>query len=83
MIPADTRKDRPSAPPRHGRPRFSLRPRIGAGIRPLQIARNARRKRHAVMFRIIGDHDRKVIDVLRLLHDGMDLVRRRPFTEGN
>ena len=45
---------------------------IGPGIRTLHVARHGRRGRHFVVFRIGGDQS---IDVLRLLHDSMDLTR--------
>lgn len=51
------------------------RPEIGSGIRTLHVARNGRKGRHFVMFRVVRDWERKVIDVLRLLHDSMDLER--------
>jgi plasmid stabilization system protein ParE len=35
------------------------------------------------MFRIAGAQDSKVVDVLRILHDSMDLERYRPFTESD
>lgn len=57
------------------------RPEIGSGIRTLHVARNGRKGRHFVMFRISRDQERKGIDVLRLLHDSMDLERHLPPTE--
>ena len=54
------------------------RPEIGSGIMTLHVARNGRKGRHLVMFRVGRDQERKVIDVLRLLHDNMDLARHLP-----
>lgn len=51
---------------------------IGPGIYTLHVARKGRTGRHFVMFRAdppLGEH---VIDVLRLLHDSMDLPRHLP-----
>lgn len=54
------------------------RPEIGSNIWTLHVARNGRKGRHFIMFRVAGAQDSKVIDVLRLLHDGMDLERHLP-----
>jgi len=48
------------------------RDEIGNGILTLHVARQGRKGRHFVVFRIGGA---STIDVLRLLHDSMDLVR--------
>ena len=50
------------------------RDEIGAGLHTLH---SGRRGRHIILFRIGGDKDR-TIDVLRLLHDAMDLARHVP-----
>lgn len=47
---------------------------IQPGIRTLHVARRARAGRHFVVFRVAGSN----IDVLRLLHDSMDLPRHLP-----
>ena len=47
---------------------------IQPGIRTLHIARQGRAGRHFVVFRVTGSE----IDVLRLLHDSMDLPRHLP-----
>jgi toxin ParE1/3/4 len=47
---------------------------IQPGIRPLHVARQGRAGRHFVVFRATGSD----IDVLRLLHDSMDLPRHLP-----
>jgi toxin ParE1/3/4 len=48
---------------------------IGPGIRTLHVARQGRSGRHFVVFREAKDQH---IDVLRLLHDSMDLARHIP-----
>lgn len=47
---------------------------IEPGIRTLHVARQGRAGRHFVVFRAAGSN----IDVLRLLHDSMDLPRHLP-----
>ena len=47
---------------------------IQPGIRTLHVARQGRTGRHFVLFRVAGSD----IDVLRLLHDSMDLPRHLP-----
>lgn len=44
---------------------------IGPGIRTLHVARQGRNGRHFVVFKAADD---RCIDVLRLLHDSMDLA---------
>jgi len=48
---------------------------IGPGIRTLHVARQGRNGRHFVVFRVADD---QCIEVLRLLHDSMDLARHVP-----
>ncbi len=60
-----------------------LRPEIGNRIRTLHVARNGRKGRHFVMFKVGSSRGREVIDVLRLLHDSMDLERHLPTAEHN
>lgn len=50
---------------------------IQPGIRTLHIARQGRAGRHFVVFRVAGSD----IDVLRLLHDSMELPRHLPATD--
>jgi toxin ParE1/3/4 len=45
---------------------------IGLGIRTLHVAREGRKGRHFVVFKVSNGQN---IDVLRLLHDSMDLAR--------
>ena len=42
------------------------------------MARGGRKGRHFVLFRIGSESGRELIDVLRLLHDAMDLQRNLP-----
>jgi toxin ParE1/3/4 len=44
------------------------------GLLTLHVARKGRKGRHFIMFRV-ADRENRVIDVLRLLHDAMDLPR--------
>lgn len=48
------------------------RDEIGSGILILHVAREVRKGRHFVIYRVGGPG---TIDVLRLLHDSMDLAR--------
>ena len=45
---------------------------LGQGIRMLHVSRRGRHGRHFVVFRPSG---KRRIDVLRILHDSMDLAR--------
>jgi toxin ParE1/3/4 len=40
------------------------------GLRTLHVARNGRKGSHFIVYRVNGE---RTIDVLRILHDGMDL----------
>ncbi len=46
---------------------------IGRGIRVLHVARHGRRGRHLLLYRISSKTEPLLIDVLRVLHDRMDL----------
>lgn len=48
---------------------------IGSGILTLHVARHGRKGRHFVVF---NASEKRVINVLRLLHDSMDLARHLP-----
>jgi toxin ParE1/3/4 len=50
------------------------RDEIGAGLHTLHVGP---RGRHIILFRIGSESDR-ITDVLRILHDAMDLVRHAP-----
>jgi toxin ParE1/3/4 len=52
-----------------------LREDIGPDIHTLHVARHGRKGRHLVVFRISPSPDASIIEVLRLLHDSMDLPR--------
>ncbi|MBS0316445.1 MAG: type II toxin-antitoxin system RelE/ParE family toxin [Proteobacteria bacterium] len=45
---------------------------LAPGVRVLHVARRGRHGRHFVVFRVSGE---RCIDVLRMLHDSMDLAR--------
>jgi toxin ParE1/3/4 len=51
---------------------------IAKGLFTLHVARHGRKGRHFVIFRVGRDQGREVIDVLRVLHDAMDLPRHVP-----
>ena len=52
-----------------------LREDIGPDIHTLHVARHGPKGRHFVVFRISPSPDASIIEVLRLLHDSMDLPR--------
>lgn len=54
------------------------RPEIGKGLFTLHVARGNRRGRHFVLFRVAEKRRTQTIEVLRLLHDAMDLERHIP-----
>jgi toxin ParE1/3/4 len=54
-----------------------VRDDIQPGIRTLHVARQGFAGRHFVVFRVTGSD----IDILRLLHDSMDLPRHLPADE--
>jgi len=56
-------------------PGAKARDDIGSGIRTLHVARQGRKGRHVVVFK---EAEGRIIDVLRLLHDSMDLARHVP-----
>ena len=62
-------------------PGIKARPEIGRGLFTLHVARNGRRGRHFVLFRAGANPARRQIDVLRILHDSMDLARHVPEDE--
>jgi toxin ParE1/3/4 len=53
----------------------TARDEILPGLRTLHVARKGRRGRHFVMYRAA---DNQVIEVVRILHDAMDLARHVP-----
>ncbi len=48
----------------------------------LHVARRGRAGRHLVVYRIGGTEDPSIIEVIRLLHDSMDLSRHVDPGEG-
>ncbi len=50
----------------------TVRDDLGLGVRALHVARQGRNGRHFVVFRTAPE---QTIEVLRLLHDSMDLAR--------
>ncbi len=51
---------------------------IGKGLMSLHVASRGRKGRHFVIFRIRRRAGREIVEVLRLLHDSMDLARHLP-----
>jgi len=51
---------------------------IGSGLFTLHVAREGRKGRHFVLFRTVRAGEAEVIEVLRLLHEAMDLPRHLP-----
>ena len=54
------------------------RSEIGHNSWTLHVARNKRKGQHFIMFRVNRSEECNVIDVLRLLHDSMNLARPVP-----
>lgn len=54
---------------------------IAKGLFTLHVARNGHKGRHFVLFRLGMNAERLCIDVLRILHDAMDLQRHVPKAE--
>lgn len=59
-------------------PGVQLRQELGEGICTLHMARNGRKGRHFVVFRTSDAAGKRTIDVLRLLHDSMDIQQHLP-----
>jgi toxin ParE1/3/4 len=51
---------------------------IGKALMSLHVARAGRKGRHVVIFRIRRRAGHEVVEVLRVLHDSMDLPRHLP-----
>jgi toxin ParE1/3/4 len=62
-------------------PGVKARSEIGKHLFTLHVAREGRRGRHFVLFRIDATPERRHIDVLRILHDAMDLQQYAPESE--
>ena len=56
------------------------RPELGLDIYLLHVAKKRRRGRHFLVFRPLSDRPTPTIQVLRILHDAMDLARHLPDT---
>lgn len=57
-------------------PRAKERDDLAKGVRILHAARDGRRARHFIVFRVdAGDKEKGEIQILRFLHDSMDLSR--------
>ena len=52
-----------------------VREDIGSGILTLHVARHGRKGRH---FMVLNTSEGRIINILRLLHDSMDLARHLP-----
>lgn len=55
-------------------PGVKSRDDIGKGLFTLHVARRGRKGRHFLIFRV-ADSQEQVIEIVRLLHDAMDLPR--------
>ena len=62
---------------------FRERNDIGEGLRVLHVARGGHQGRHFLLYRVQAQAKPPAIDVLRLLHDSMDLPRHSVLLEGN
>jgi toxin ParE1/3/4 len=51
---------------------------IGRGLFTLHVARRGRKGRHFILFRVARDQQGDIIEVLRILHEVMDLPRHVP-----
>ena len=56
---------------------------VAKGLFTLHVARKGRKGRHFVMFRVAHDRDHDVIEILRLLHDAMELRRHLQAADEN
>ena len=54
------------------------RDEIARGVRTLHVARQGRKGRHFVVFRAA---EGQIVEILRLLHDSMDLARHVPAAD--
>jgi len=55
------------------------RPDLGPNVRVVLVARQGRRARHLLAYRISGDSE---LEIIRILHDAMDLARNMPGSGG-
>lgn len=54
------------------------RSEIGPNLYTLHVARKGRKGRHFVLFHVGQSQESNVVDVLRILHDSMDMQRHMP-----
>lgn len=54
---------------------------IGSGLHSLHVARGGRKGRHFVICRFTTEREQQWVEVLRILHDSMDLQRHVPDEE--
>lgn len=54
------------------------RSELGEDVFILPIARPGKRGRHLILFRAVSGHGTKSLQILRVLHDAMDLPRHLP-----
>ena len=54
------------------------REELGPGLHSLHIARRGRQARHLLLLRVAEHENEMLIEVLRILHDSMDIVRHIP-----
>lgn len=59
-------------------PGAKARDDIVPGLFSLHVARKKRKGRHFVLFRIVRRENREIVEVLRILHDAMELERHVP-----
>lgn len=59
-----------------------VREDLGSGVATFHVARARRKGRHLIVFRARTNRDEHVIEVLRILHDTMDLSRHLDPPEG-
>jgi toxin ParE1/3/4 len=55
-----------------------VRSDIAQHMHTLHVGRKGRKGRHFLMFRVRRLDSQRVIEVVRILHDSMDLVRHQP-----
>ncbi|MEW5727238.1 MAG: type II toxin-antitoxin system RelE/ParE family toxin [Pseudomonadota bacterium] len=58
-----------------------VRDDLGEGMFILPVARSGKRGRHLIVFRTAPDRNTKTLQILRILHDAMDLPRHVSFND--
>ncbi len=59
-------------------PGATQRQDVAKGLMTMHVARKGKKGRHLVLFRVGPDQKQQAIEVLRILHDAMDLQRHLP-----